>query len=130
MTRVFNTKKELAERLMAGEKWRVVKTMGAGYCFYDEGYQNPWRSSYAEEAMQELWEYCDGYTTWEQVIDKPQTKTVWFWKVKIKHAKHNELQYTWCIYYNMCTEETIKKAYPDGTEYERLDILGSEEVEV
>ena len=120
MTRVFNTKKELAERLMAGEKWRVIDSVD--YCYYCEECQIPFRFSDGIE-MNTMWEYCDGVSVWEQVINKPKTKTVWFWKVRINHN-------VWHMPAVMYTEKEIKSQIEDCIEYKRLDILGSEEVEV
>jgi hypothetical protein len=71
MTRTFKTKKELAERLIAGEKWRVV---GHGhYCYYDETRLVPFRYSGAGD-IYDSWSYCDGTRQWEQIIDKQQPK--------------------------------------------------------
>jgi hypothetical protein len=123
MTRVFKTKKELAERLMAGEKWGVVCEGHdtVRYCYYDEKATNPFRISNGDE-MGNIWGACNSNYQWEQVIDKPKTKTVWFWKIK-------DIYGYWSKYNNMCTEEYLKElSYV--VEYKRLDILGSEEVEV
>ena len=119
MTRTFKTKKELAERLMAGEKWRVVGH--EDYCYYDETKLVPFR--YSETGViHDSWGCCDGTNQWEQVIDKQQTKTVWFWKIGIDNC-------TWLMPEFMYTEEEIKNRYPHA-EIKRMDILGSEEVEV
>ena len=123
----FNTKKELAERLIVGEKWRVVG--GTGYCFYieNEDCSNPFRYGNTKfcQPILSIWSECNGETEWEQVIDKPKTKTktVWFWKVK-------DVGDDWEMTRYMCSEKELKVMYDNEAEYVRLDILGSEEVEV
>ena len=121
MTRVFKNKKELAERLVAGEKWKIK---GKRSCFYlDSSRLNPFRfdNGYDEAPMDSAWSKCDGKTVWEQVIDKPKTKTVWFWKIK------NEIG-EWYINSYMLSEEEVEHAYP-GRKVKRLEALSGEEVE-
>jgi hypothetical protein len=118
MTRTFKTKKELAERLMAGEKWRVVGY--EYYCYYDETRLVPFRYS-GTGVIHDSWGYCDGTSQWEQVIDKQQTKTVWFWRVRNNNGE-------WLMPNFMDTEDEIRRSYPLATQFKRMDILGSEEV--
>jgi hypothetical protein len=82
----FNTKKELAERLMDGEKWRVVGH--SFYCFYSEidGGSSPFRCSDGY-AMGIRWNFCDSKKEWEQVIDKPKTIKSRFIVVESKRNK-------------------------------------------
>ena len=117
MTRTFKTKKELAERLMAGEKWRVVGH--EDYCYYDETRLVPFRYS-GTGVIHDSWGYCDGTSQWEQIIDKQQTKTVWFWRVFEDDV--------WFMPDYMYTGEEIRRSYPLATQFKRMDILGSEEV--
>ena len=60
----FKTKKELAERLMNGERWRVIGNKD--WCFYNEDgiTELPFKVSEYE------WKWCDGETEWEQDIPK------------------------------------------------------------
>lgn len=120
MTRVFSTKKELAERLMAGEKWKAVESEIC--CYYDESFPVPFRASDGASICG-AWNYCDGKTEWEKVKNKPKTKTVWFWKVQRDCG-------LWFSAARMFTEEEVKAEYPNCKQYKRLDALGSEEVEV
>lgn len=55
--------------------------------------------------------------------EQKKTKTVWFWKVKLKTGMWLSSDY-------MFPEEEIKKSFPDALEFKRMDVLGSEEVEV
>lgn len=51
-----------------------------------------------------------------------KTKTVWFWRVKTKNGGF--------FINHMHTEEKIRNLWPNALEYKRMDMLGSEEVEV
>ena len=51
-----------------------------------------------------------------------KTKTVWFWKIRLKDG--------WWMPSDMHTEEEVKNNWEQAIEYKRMDILGSEEVEV
>ena len=66
MTRTFSSKEELAERLRAGEKWQLKGS--SSVCYYDANEFNPYR--YDNQPMDYVWDYCNGKTEWEQVIEK------------------------------------------------------------
>jgi len=66
------------------------------------------------------------YWNWDEynyrIKPEPKKKTVWFWRVKTKSGGF--------FINHMHTEEKIRKLWPNALEYKRMDMLGSEEVEV
>jgi hypothetical protein len=67
------------------------------------------------------------YWNWDEynyrIKPEPEkTKTMWFWIVKTKSGVFFTNQ--------MYTEEKIRKLWPKALEFKRVDMLGSEEVEV
>ena len=67
---VFNTKAELAKRLIDGERWRVKGDNSV--CRFDMEHSNPF--VIRNIPMNSIWHYCDGKTEWEQVIEKKTKK--------------------------------------------------------
>lgn len=118
MTRTFKTKAELVERLMAGEKWRVVGH--EDYCYYDETRLVPFRYS-GTGVIHDSWGYCDGASQWEQVIDKQQPKQkLWYWEVKDNLG-------CWELVTVRCSEENLSNQFK-GNQYRKLEALGFIEV--
>ena len=68
-TRTFSTKKELADALMRGEKW---KDKYGFICYFSEESNNPFFASDGEKGFildNQQWEQCDGKTLWTKVND-------------------------------------------------------------
>jgi len=68
-TRTFATKKELAEALIRGEKW---KDKYGFICYFSEESNNPFFASDGEKGFildNQQWELCDGKTLWTRVDD-------------------------------------------------------------
>ena len=68
-TRTFATKKELAEALIRGEKW---KDKYGFICYFSEESNNPFFASDGEKGFildNQQWEQCDGKTLWTKVND-------------------------------------------------------------
>ena len=66
------------------------------------------------------WDWCNN--KYRIKPEQKKTKPVWFWKIKTKKG--------WFLGSYMGTEEEARRRWPNALEYRRMDMLGSEEVEV